>query len=341
MSDESAEQQQTQEPGPATREDLIAAAREAGGIESADAGAEEHAAAEQAAAAAQTTTPAEEEEPRIAALLRAREKAAAEREAGRNQVEEMLARAREESERLIREARERAERDYQEDLARRRKAFEESPIEAVRALGGGDPQRVVDAVLRDGTPEARALREMQRELAETKQQASSAAEVRKELEQFKQAQAAEAHNRAIAQVRETFLGNHANQEKAPYLNARYDQDQIFSEAWKLAVRWQDGGMVLGKDFDYDDVTQYLEVESKKRLTPILGSTPAQQSGAGASAREPGIAPKSAANGSRTITAASGSERRASPKAFHEMTPDEQREDLVNEVRKVYRQFGKT
>lgn len=332
MSDETEQTTETTQ-GPATRDDLIAAVREAGGVEAADVQPEESAAQTPTAPAEPATqeTPAEEE-PRIASILRAREKAAAEREAGRNQAEELIARARAESDRLMRDARERAEREWQEEMARRRRSFEENPVEAVRALGNGDPQRVVDAVLQDGTPQARVLREIQQQLAKAEEKAGDGAAARKELQDLRAELAKQRHEQLVDQVRQNFF-QVATTEAAPHLHARYDQDEIFAKANAIASRWRDeGGLVLGKDFDYADVTQYLELESKKRLAPIVGSSPARQVSAGAPSQEPGNAPKVQANGPRTLSAAQGSERRTSPKPLSEMKSDEERRAaLIEEV----------
>src|SRR5690606_6574873 len=104
----------------------------------------------------------------------------------------------------------------------------------------------------------------------------------------------------IERVRSVFMGNHATPEKAPHLHARYDADEIFDRANRLAAQWRQGGLEIGKDFDYDDVVSYLELDSKKRLAPILGSSPARQVSAGAppTAAGPGNAPKVPANGPR-------------------------------------------
>jgi hypothetical protein len=204
----------------ASREDLLAAVREAGGTGSVDVEAEERAAVERAAApteATEQTEQAADEEPAILAKLKAREEEHAKREAARSHADELIARAREESERMIREARERADREWQAEIERRRQEFLASPTAHLRALG--DPQQIVDAVMKDGTPEARAMAQLQRELAETKQKAAGADEVKQAFEAFKQEQAREQHMQLVEQVKAQFL-QHASAEKAPHLHAR-------------------------------------------------------------------------------------------------------------------------
>jgi len=331
--EQTTEIQPSQSAGGPTRDELIAAVREAGGTESVDVAAEERAAAESAQAAPPAEAPPAEEEPRIASVLRAREKAHAEQEAARNHAQEMIRQAQEESARLIREAQERANKEWQAELDRRRQAFQASPTEHLRTLG--DPQQIVDSVLRDGTPEGRAIQQLQRELAETKQTASQAADAKAEIERLREQVRQESTAREIERVKSVFMGNHATAEKAPYVHAEYGTpDRVFEIANQKAVEWQKQGLVIGKDFDFDDVAQYIEREAKQsfqaKLTR-LGLTPAQQVSAGAPAKEPGNAPKVPANGMRTLSAAQGSERRTSPKPLHEMRPEEARKALIEEV----------
>lgn len=317
-----------------SREELIAAARAVGGAESADVAAEEQAAAERAAApqadpgaAPAEAPPAEEEEPRIAALLKAREKAAAEREAARNHAEEMLRQAREESERIMREAREQAQRAYQAEQEALRQQFQRSPTAHLRQLG--DPQEIADAVMMENTPQARALAKLQQEIAKAQQTGQTVEELRAELQALREEKQREEHQRQLMEARQRFLSM-TTKEATPHLAARYDADEIFARGNQLAAQWRSQGLQLGRDFDFGDVAQYLERESKQRLAQ-LGLTPAQQVSAGAPLREPGNAPKVPANGPRTLSAAAGSERRTSPKPVAEMTPEEERQALIEEV----------
>jgi hypothetical protein len=312
--------------GTVSRDELIAAVREAGGTESVDVAAEE--------ASAAATPPAEaaaapaEEEPRIAAILRAREKATQEQETARNHAEEMLRKAREESDRILREAREQAAKEFQADLERQRAAFRSDPTGQIRAMG--DPQEIIDRTLYANTPEGRKLLKLETELAETRKQAGAVDDVRKEFSDFKAEVERIAKERAMNEIRETFLGGHANKEKAPNLTALYEPEEIWLKGNELAARWQKSGLALGKDFDFDDVSQYLELDARKRADALRG-TPAQQVSAGAPPKEPGNAPKVQANGPRTLSAAQGSERRTSPKPLSEMKPEEARQALIDEV----------
>ena len=113
--------------------------------------------------------------------------------------------------------------------------------------------------------------------------------------------------------------------------ARWDPEEIFERSAKLAQEWAKEGLVYRKDFDDADVAAYLEKQSRERFKSLNGQTPAQQSGAGAAERQPGLAPKSAANGTRTLSVAQGSERRTSPKPLSELSPEQQREELIATV----------
>ncbi len=329
LTEQSTEAESTQEsPAHASREDLIAAVREAGGTESVDVEAEESAAAVAATPPA-AAEPAAEDEPRIAGILRSREKAQAEREAARNHAQELIEQARQESARLINEARQRAEHDWQTEMARKRAEFAASPTAHLRTLDK-DPQNVIDRVLLENTPEARRERAMQEQLAEVRKDAAEAKDVRRQLEEFKAERDREQHARVVESVRQSFLAV-ATEEAVPYLHARYSVDQIFVEANAVAQKWREGGLELDRDFDYKDVAQYLDLEAKKRFEKLRPSTPAQQVVAGAPPKEPGNAPKVPANGSRVLSAAQGSERRTSPRPLTEMSRDEQRDALIAEV----------
>lgn len=325
--------------GDVSRDELIAAVREAGGTESVDVAAEEAAAQPPAEQAPAEPPPAEEEEPRIARILKAREQAHREQEAARNLAQETIQKAQEEAARMVAEARERADREWQAEMERRRQAFQSNPTETLRALSNGDTQSVVDAVLRDGTPEGRAIQQLQKELAEAKEGSQAAKELRQQIQELREERQREAYAARVEQVRSQFMGHHATAEKAPHLHARFDEAEIFDRANKVASDWKQRGLRLVQpgaekgetDFDFDDVVNYLENDSRKKLAPLLAKNPGQQVSTGAPATAPGSAPKVQANGPRTLAAAMGSERRTSPRPLSEMTPDEARKALIEEV----------
>ncbi len=337
MNEETQQTETAAEPQEASRDDLIAAVREAGGTESADVQAETAAAAKRAEAAptGEAAAEASDEDPRIAAILKAREKAAAEREAGRSAAQEMIDQAKAESKRMIDEARAEAQREAAAERARLVAEFRASPTATLRALGPA--QEISDAVLREGTPEGRADLRREQEIAELRKQASVGEDVKRQFDDFKAERQRETEAAMVAQVRTEFL-NTATKETAPHLHARYDADEIFAKGNQVAAHWRAGGLTLvangtpkgDGEFDFADITKYLDLEAKKRFDS-LGLTPAQQVRAGAPATGPGNAPKVPANGPRTLSAANGSERRTSPKPLAEMKPDEARAALIEEV----------
>lgn len=325
--------------GQPSRDDLIAAVREAGGTASVDVDGEERAAVERAKDAPAEpvkTEAAAEDEPRIERILRAREKAHAEEITAKSRADELIAKAREESDKILKEARDRAERDYQDEQSKRRQRFEDAPLEHLRELG--DPQAISDAVVLANSPQERAMRALREQLAETTKKAAVADDVKKQLDDFKAERVKAEQDAKIAALRTEYLTTSATKEKAPHLHARFDEDEIFQKADALAWKWSKGGLQIvpvgatkgDNDFDMNDITQYLELDSKKRLA-ALGVAPAQQVSAGAAERQPGNAPKVSANGTRTLSAAQGSERRTSPKPLSEMKPDEARAALIEEV----------
>ncbi len=306
---------------PATRDDLVAAAREA--MQGAKAEGEPEKPAE-----AQT-----EEEPRWMRLMKEREKGMAAREAEEKAAADIKARAEAEAARIVEEAKAKARAEAEAERAAWMKRYKEDPESALRDLGGAED--IANKLVELNTPHGKAMAAIRAELEATKAKAATAEDVRKEVEAWKEQQKQEKAAAAYQQVVQTFMTSHANPDKAPHLHAMYDQDEIVAKADATARDWQKAGV----QFELDDIAQYLEAKAKERLT-ARGFTPAQQSRA-VPGQPAGNAPKSQANGSRTITAAAGSERRAAPRPFNELSPKEQREDLVRVAREAMRQFPKT
>lgn len=301
----------TEQAAEPTRDDLIAAAEAAG------AEATPSATPAPAAAPAETAT-ATEEEPRWQRIVREREKGHAERQEAQSYAQQQRAAAEAERDRIIAEAKERARQEAAEELAAARSKFSADPIAHLRSLG--TPEEIQDAVMRAGTPEARAYQKLQEELATLKQKASSVDDIKKQLADQKAANEKAAHEAAISQIRTAFLSA-ANNERAPYLNARYDADDLFWKAESIAKEWRNAG----QSFAHDDIISYMEHEAKKRFEALQTSPQPQVNGA---APVSGIAPKVPANGPRNISPAASSERRSTPKPHEDMTPEERRLDLV-------------
>lgn len=307
------------------REALIAAAREAGGAESVDVDAEA-AAAGQPAVTTPETPAAPDPEERFAAILRAREAAHKQRTDGETYATMIKQQAQEEARRLVDEARAEAKRTADAELAELRSKFRSSPAATLRALAeDGNPQSIVDEVLREGTPEARAMAQLREEARIAREEAQHGKSAMKAIEEYRESVRKQQEEQHIAQVRDAFLSAHANPEKTPYLHARYEPEEVFQRANALCMEWQRDGLVLGKDFDQSDLAGYLEKQSRERLTKLPGLTPQQVGGVD------GKRPPGQANGSRTLSAATGSERRTTPRPVAEMSPDEERKALMEEV----------
>lgn len=334
------QQVETQAPELSERDQLIQAVREAGGTESVDIAAEEQAAAAPVAPAP-AVEPATEEPPpdRLAAILKAREEKHAEVEAQRARARDIEEEARQRADRILREAEEKARRTIDEEVARHRAQFEAGPTAKLRAMGL-DSQEAIDKVLAESRPENLAIREAQARAAKAEEEARKATSGIEEVRKWKQEAEQAAQQAAQAQYIQTFLSTHASEEKAPYLNARFEPDQIAQAAVATATKWVNEGLSYAKggarsqyEFDDTDVVAYLEKQSKERVAKLAPPTTpaANQVGAGAPATVPGNAPKVSASSPRTLSAAQGSERRAAPKPLTEMTPAQQRQALIEEV----------
>lgn len=317
--------EQTQTPD--LRDELIAAVKEAGGTESVDVAAEEQAAAAPAEPVVETPAP-EDPDAKFEAILAKRRENHQELSGAKSRAERMLREAEEAKQRLIEEARAEAKRLIDEERQAFQNRFRTSPTEALRELG--DPNDVADAVLREGTPEAKALAAAREDARQAREEAKKGSAALSEIEKFRQEQAAEKRAAMQAQVRNEYLSQFATPEKTPYLHARYEPEEIFQRSVSLAHQWAQEGLEYKKDFDDNTIAEYLEHQSKKRIAALNG-TPANQVPAGAPAKGPGLATKVTANAPRTLSAAAGSERRTSPRPLHEMAPEERRKALVEEV----------
>lgn len=328
-------------PGAFDRDALIAAVREAGGTESAAA---EVAPAADAAPTEPTQAPpapaAEPpvEEDRLAAIMRRREAAHAETQRQREEAQRIIQEAEQTRQRLIDEAKAEAKRIAEEAARERTRRYDESPLDAIRA-DGIDPQKLADDLLRQNDPTYREIRALKEQVAKTAEEAKAASKVREELERMRREQAEAEQRAAMQAVEQRFIAEVATPEKTPHLYARWEPEEIIAHTRNLAQRWVNDGLKYGVEFDDRDVVAYLEQQSKERLSKLAApATPAQQVSAGAAATPPGTAPKVQANGPRTLSAAQGSERRTSPRPLHELSPEEQRKALMEEVaaaRKAY------
>lgn len=315
---------QQQDTGEVTDAQLLAAAQEAGGTQAViDAG---EVAPDATVAPAKDAPPGEASEPKIAAVLRAREEAFRKREEANDYAAQLRQQAEKEAEEIRADARKRAAADYEADLQARRAKFRETPAAAIRELGF-QTEDMVDAVTREGTAEWKAMRQIQAELAATKEKAGTADQVKADFEAFKNQMAHREQQQQLRAVEQQFLSTVATPEATPYLHKRYEPEEIIAKAHAKAAEWTRAGI----PFAHADVAEYLEHQARQRLAGVPSSPP-QVSGASG-------APKVRANGSRTLSAANGSERRASPKPLEDMSPDEERNALIEAAAEARRANG--
>lgn len=314
-----------------TDADLIAAAQEVGGAASVDVDAEAAAAAAAApkpagTPAGTTETAADPEEPKIAALIRAREKANAERLDAQDYAAQTRTKALQEAEEIRASARKQAAADYEADLEARRAKFRSAPSAAIRELGFTHDQ-VVDDVTQEGTATFRAIRAAEARAAAAEAKAGGVDAVRKDFDEFKASVAQREHVAKVEAVERQFLTEYAPIEKAPYLHKRYEPQEILQKAHEKANEWRTAGI----PFAHSDIAEYLEHQARQRLAGM--PVPAQQVSAGGSGQK--VRP----NGSRTLSATNGSERRASPKPIEDMTPAEERLALLEAAAEARRTGG--
>lgn len=319
----------------ATRDELIEAVRAARETEGTgvEGGQVEPPAPAAAAPAAEPPAPEPNPDAEFEALLAKRRESHQEVSGAKARAERMLREAEEAKQRLIAEAQAEAKRLVEEERKAFQNRFRTSPTEALRELG--DPNDVADAVLREGTPEAKALAKAQEEARLAREEAKKGGTALAELEKFKKDLLQRENAERYARVRDSFLTTEAPKTVAPALYAQHrTPDAVFNALNNKCLEWEADGLVRGKDFDDATLVKYVENESRKWLADngfTLATNPANQVPAGGSEKSPGLATKVTANGTRTLAAAAGSERRTSPRPYHEMTPDEQRQSLIDEV----------
>lgn len=309
-----------------TDAELIDAVREAGGATSADVAAEAAAVGKPPPVLPPGETASDPDEPKIAVAIRAREKAFQERQDAQDYAATRRAQAEAEATKIIAEARAKAAADYDADLNARRAKFRETPGAAIRELGF-TTEDIVDGVTREGTAEWRAIRAAEARAVAAEGKAGTVDAVKADFEAFKNSVIAEKQSEVRRQVEHHFLTEVASPEKAPYLHKRYDPEEILEKSHALANKWREAG----QPFANSDVAEYLEHQARQRLAGT--AVPPHQVSGGGSAQ------KVRANGSRTLSAASGSERRASPKPIDEMSDLEERDALIEAAREARRQNG--
>ncbi len=249
-------------------------------------------------------------ESKISAAIRAREQAQKTRDEAKDAASKHLDEARAESKRILDEARAEAKRTIEGELSSFRTKFRDKPLLAIEEAGI-DKRKLVDDVGREGSPEWLAQRRIEGELEKTRAELAEQKAWREKQEKSQEEQQSHYRSERQRANEARFLGTIA---KDSPIRALYDDDaRIVQETYAALRMYQERTGEVATD---DDLRQYLEEQAAKQLARIRGtSTPPSTLSAA----------KPKANGPRTPSASSASERRGSPKPLSEMNPDELRE----------------
>jgi hypothetical protein len=206
--------------------------------------------------------------------------------------------------------------EVQQERARLHK-LKASPLEAIKELGWNTDD-LVRNVINEGDPQWQQLTQQQKLIEAQKAELQ---EIRSYIDQYKTnyQQEQEQRRQLIDQttkqaVYDKFLGNIATEEKCPALRSLYEPDEIVAKGDAIADSYR---ARTGKVASLEEIAEYLEHQASEKLASIRDKSRGQ-----------GNATKSKANGPRTLSAASASERRSSPRPVRDMDPTEEREALM-------------
>ena len=278
-------------------------------------------------------TDGEEQLPKLARLLREREKARAAEDSPAERIKAEPARAiegaRAEAQKIIEQAR--AEAESLREQTRKRLAA--SPRDVLRELNA-DPQTVVDDLAREGTPEWRAVQAAQRELEQLRAKVAEFDSFKADIQRYREEGQRAAADARRQQAEQAFLSAAASAERCPSLHALYEPDEILAKAWRVIdlIRSE-----TGRTPTDPEIAEYLEYQATGRLGRLReGQSAATTTGSAAEKGAPKAGNGKPPAGSRTLNAASASERRAGPRPISEMSPEEQRAALIEEAEAALR-----
>ncbi len=269
---------------------------------------------------------ADEPQSKLAVAIRAREAAQKTRDTAKAEAESFFndtkARAHKEAESIISDARRQAERELGEWRAKLRA----SPLQAIKE-GGIDARTLVDEVTREGSPEWQAQKRLEASQAKID---AELAELRTWREQqTKDAEAFQQQERGRRQ-KETEAKFVALIPETSALRTLYDPSEIVARAHVAADMYRE---TTGDIASLEDLRDYMEEQAAKRLASITGS--------GAKAAAQGLAAKTKANGPRTPSSSSASERRTSPKPNADPSPEESRDAMKQAAEDAMSAYVKT
>lgn len=207
-----------------------------------------------------------------------------------------------------------AERRSVAETQARYKAAASDPVK-MGELAGLTREQLAHELTMAGSPEHAALMDLRAKAAalEEKHRAVDefiASQKKRDEDSVQSAKAAE-----YQQKLEVFIQAATNQEKFPALNALYEPYEILEKGKAVQKEYHRRTGNLATD---EEIAEYLELhEARPRLDKI------RQGSAGSA-----IATKPKANGPRTLSASSASERRATPKRIDQLTPAEEYQRLI-------------
>lgn len=248
---------------------------------------------------------------KIALAIRAREQAQKTRDQGKADAEQLLAdtkaQAQKEAAQILSDARKTAEREAAEWRSR----FKASPLKALNEQGI-DHKVLVDEVSREGSAEWQAQKRLEKELEEVRAENKGFKAWQEEQQKAIDAHAQRQVQEARQQTEKQFV---SLIPEGAALRTLYDEREILDKAHALADEYREK---TGDVAPLEDLRDYLEEQASKRLASIRTEPP---SGNNVSAAKP------KANGPRTPSASSASERRTSPKPVYDMSPSEEYEAM--------------
>jgi hypothetical protein len=278
------------------------------------------------AAPTEAAPAADENVPALEKILRAREKAREERVKGQQEASNFLENAKkqaqEEADRIIREARERADAETRSKLERLRT----KPLEAIGDIGWSREQ-LVEEVATAGTPQYQMMKrlEARAEAAEKKltEFDSRWADAQKRNEESQRVYAQQVRQ----QVERDFLAL-TTDALAPHLRMLHDDADIVRLAHATADRLR---AEAGHEATKEEIRDYLEHQAKARVAKIRGESPQPNGTKSAPATASKGTEKKPAAAPRMISAASQSERRATPKTAPQFSSSREEYEKLKEI----------
>lgn len=224
--------------------------------------------------------------------------------------------------------------------------LKQSPLETFRELGwtAEDIQR---AVLEDGTPEGREKAKYRGEIDEVKNKTQQLeALIKQQQDWLDQQRQAEQQRQETAQrqaVVNTFL-QITNKESCPNLHFMYpdDDNRVKYGDFVANQYYQSTGKHIKSQQDLKDLSEYMESQAAESIDKLLvqlheqGSLQDRIKKAVGAHISLGTAPKTKANGSHTLRTVDASQRKTEPISLDGMTAEEERAYLVSVAKEAMR-----